>query len=135
MGNNEMSIINYSGLKNRPIAVSLTSACVIVGLAWASVAKPWLVRELAADFATKAEFVIVDQKLDKLIRKDVRESAYSTIRNIEGDIKRHKVLENGSREWTETMERFDKRLETAILHRDCVIHGDPNCEDIAAEIW
>jgi len=134
MDQNNVSIINLAGLKNRPIAVSLGtigSVLVLIGI----LAKPFLIEKLSADFVTKAEFVVVNEKLDTLIRKDVRKDSYQTITNIEGDITRHDKLQNGSQEWVERKDQLTKQLKTAIAHKDCILGNQPNCEDIKDEIW
>lgn len=134
MDHNDVSIINFTGLKNRPIAVSLGTICSVLAMMGA-LAYPFFIEKLSADFVTKAEFVVVNTKLDTLIRKDVRKDAYDTISNIEGDIKRHNKLQNGSQEWVDREQQLSKQLGTAIAHKDCVQLNQPNCEDIKDEIW
>jgi preprotein translocase subunit SecF len=146
MEKDEMSIINFSGLKSRPIATTFVLACTVIGIVWASVAKPWLVRELSADFATQTqltayvastttELTAMNKKLDKMASEDLHEKAYQYISNIEGEIRRHNASKSDNPLWLEESLENHKSLNTAISYKDCVLNNGVNCTSIKEQIW
>ncbi len=102
----------------------------------------YITKAEASDFVTKTEMTVIvgrldsiDGKLDGMVASDSRGWAYDTIKNIEGDIKRHNQLTNDNPAWSQLSEKYDGELERAISYKDCVVDGRSNCGNIKERIW
>ncbi len=147
-----MKIFSIKTAESHPIKISLAFIGVALLATW-SFYRPYVIEDLSADFTTKIEMrnhVIaqnvqvagtntrldgIDTKLETMLAKDMRGEAYTIIANIEGDIERHKKIENNNPAWIETDKQLNARLETAIQYRDCVMKNGFNCLAIKDRIW